>query len=132
MQVEGEAQAETQDEDDAKTEAETELDWLKRCSQHLSFLERRNMESQFLGHEVVRQMLELWGSFTPPPWGDWGYMLRKGIDWGVRALRCLVKLHRPSQNESMPEFMKRAMRFCEAVQRGVLREAPEVDQSQTP
>ena len=70
--------------------ADTLIDWAKMCSQHLSFLERRKMESQFLGHEVVRQMNEIWSQFRPPPRGDWTWLLRKAQDFGVRALRAIV------------------------------------------
>ena len=70
------------------------------------------MESQFLGHEVVRQMCEMWSSFRPTPWGDWGWLLRKGLDIGVRALRALMKTYKSSQGETMPESAKRVVKMA--------------------
>ena len=40
---------------------------MKQCSKHLSNIELRLMESEFLGHEVVRQITILLTTISPPP-----------------------------------------------------------------
>ena len=76
--------------------------WQRQCSKHLSHIERRTMESEFLGHEVVRMFLELIMSFSPSPCGDWGWLLRKSHDIMVRAQRQLMTLY----NEDSVNCMK--------------------------
>ena len=43
--------------------------WMQQCSKHLSNMEKRMMEGEFLGHEVVRQIGMLLTSFSPPDGG---------------------------------------------------------------
>ena len=85
--------------------------WMRQCSKHLSHLEHRKMEEAFLGHEVVRQMMQIWEQFSPPPRGDWGWILRKALDYGVRALRNLVRLYHAGQSEDMSSFVLRATKM---------------------
>ena len=65
--------------------------WAKQCSKHLVFIEKRLMESEFLGHEVVRQLMSLMASWDPR--GDWGWLLRSSQDIAVRTLRQLQRLY---------------------------------------
>ena len=67
------------------------MGWLVQISKHLRHIEVRTMESQLLGHEVVRQMIQFWCAFVPPPHGDWGWMLRKALDISVRAQRSVLQ-----------------------------------------
>ena len=93
-------------EEDEKREL---VGWMRQCSKHLSHIEGRMMEGALLGHEVVRQMLMFWTSFVPYPMGDWGWVLRKAMDIGVRALRYLVKTYNNAgQIEDMVVFCLRA------------------------
>ena len=41
--------------------------WMRQCSKHLSHIEKRLMEGEYLGHEVVRQVGQLLEQFSPPP-----------------------------------------------------------------
>ena len=75
--------------------------WQRQCSKHLSHIERRAMESEFLGHEVVRQFVELISGFSPFPAGDWGWLLRKGYDISVRAMRQLTTLYGEGPEDCM-------------------------------
>ena len=82
---------------------------MRQCSKHLHHIEMRAMEGELLGHEVVRQMLQFWCSFVPGPLGDWGWMLRKGLDIAVRALRFLVRTYaHAGMAEPMGRFVLRA------------------------
>ena len=49
------------------------------------------MESEFLGHEVVRQLMSLMASWDFR--GDWGWLLRNCQDIAVRTLRQLQRLY---------------------------------------
>ena len=85
------------------------VEWMRQCSKHLHHIEMRTMEGELLGHEVVRQMLQFWTSFIPGPIGDWGWMLRKALDIGVRALRFLVRTYaHTGMAESVQRFVLRA------------------------
>ena len=53
--------------------------WMEQCSKHLSHLEVRMMESEFLGHEVVRQIGNLLLTFPPPPGGGLGVAPEAGF-----------------------------------------------------
>ena len=44
-----------------------EVMWMRQCSKHLTHIESRLMESEFLGHEVMRQVGMLIEQFSPPP-----------------------------------------------------------------
>ena len=46
--------------------------WLRQISKHLSHIEKRMMESAFLGHEVVRQVCQVIETFSPPLGGIGG------------------------------------------------------------
>ena len=46
--------------------------WMEQCSKHLSHLEVRMMESDYLGHEVVRQITNLLLTFSTPSGGGIG------------------------------------------------------------
>ena len=82
-------------------------EWMCQCSKHLSNIETRMMEGEFLGHEVVRQIGLLLTSFTPPPMGDWGWLLRQAQDIGVRTMRQLVRYYlRERERESEAEAQR--------------------------
>ena len=66
-------------------------EWARQCSKHLSHVEKRLMESEFLGHEVVRQLMSLMASWDFR--GDWGWLLRNCQDIAVRTLRQLQRLY---------------------------------------
>ena len=85
------------------------VEWMRQCSKHLHHIEMRAMEGELLGHEVVRQMMQFWCSFVPGPLGDWGWMLRKGLDISVRSLRFLVRTYaHAGMAEPMGRFVLRA------------------------
>jgi hypothetical protein len=65
------------------------------------------METEYLGHEVVRQLGTLIDNFKPAPYGDWGWFMRKAQDIAVRTLRHLVKVY--LKNESTDAFLLRAV-----------------------
>ena len=52
-----------------------EFNWMKQCSKHLSHMEHRMMEGEFLGHEVVRQIQILMTTFFAAPQGGLGLAL---------------------------------------------------------
>ena len=83
--------------------------WMKACSAHLSNIEKRLMEAEYLGHEVVRQITMLLTSFSPAPRGDWGWLWRQALDIGVRTMRQLVKSY--LRHEAKDEFMARAYKM---------------------
>ena len=80
---------------------------MKQCSKHLCHIEGRLMETEFLGHEVVRQVGMLIDGFRPVPYGDWGWFMRSAQDIAVRTLRHLVRIYRKG-NETMDGFLMRA------------------------
>ena len=82
--------------------------WVQQCSKHLSHIEKRLMEDEYLGHEVVRMVMQLLSGFSPAPYGDWGWLLRKCMDIAVKALRQLVRVYYKGV-ETMEAFMMRAM-----------------------
>ena len=45
---------------------------MRQISKHLSHIEKRSMESEFIGHEVVRQVCGIIETFCPPPLGGIG------------------------------------------------------------
>ena len=49
--------------------ASAEAAWLEQCSKHLRHIEGRLMEAEFMGHEVVRQVMILLDTFSPHPGG---------------------------------------------------------------
>ena len=83
------------------------VSWLRQCSSHLSHPEKRTMAARFLGHEVVRTVSMQFESFSPPPRGDWGWLLRKVLDIGVKTLRQLVRCYYKGL-ENMSDFLVRA------------------------
>ena len=76
---------------------------MKQVSKHLVHVKKRMMEAEYLGHEVVRQYVIALMDFSPPPRGDWGWMLRKCQDIAVRQLRQLQKLYSKSGSEIFEE-----------------------------
>ena len=87
-------------------------DWTRMCSKHLYHIEHRLMESQFLGHEVVRQMGEIWNRMIASFWVDLGWGMRKALDIGVRALRTLVYYNGcDAFNETTAAFHVRAIKL---------------------
>ena len=82
--------------------------WLRQCSKHLSHIEKRLMENEYLGHEVVRQISQVIEAFCPAPYGDWGWFMRQSQDIAVRTLRQLVRIYHRS-NEEMSVFLQRAV-----------------------
>jgi hypothetical protein len=94
----------------ATVNEEASVGWMRQCSKHLSHMETRMMAEAFMGHEVVRQIAIHMERFSPPPRGDWGWMLRKCTDIGVRTLRQLVKVYHRG-TEDMRAFLERAMQL---------------------
>ena len=93
-------------------------EWMAQCSKHLSHIEKRAMWQDPLGHEMMRQFAQLIEAFSPPPRGDWGWLLRRAEDMGTRGVRQLMKTyHQPF--EGITSFLQRAM----AVVRLFLEEA---------
>ena len=85
-----------------------QVEWLTQCSKHLHHIEGRMMENEYLGHEIMRQVSNHLVTFSPPPRGDWGWLLRKCLDIAVRALRQLVKYYMGG-NEDKASFLQRAI-----------------------
>ena len=67
------------------------------------------MTSTFMGHEVVRRVMQTLDSFTPPPRGGWGWMLRTRIDIGVAAMRAILGCYYTSGD--LRTFMAHALRL---------------------
>ena len=82
--------------------------WMQQCSRHLSHIEKRLMEADYLGHEVVRQIGILLEAFSPPPRGDWGWLLRQALDIAVRTLRQIVRYYL-RDGEKKEEFVGKAI-----------------------
>ena len=83
------------------------------------------MEEAFLGHEVVRQIGILLEGFSPPPRGDFGWLLRRTQDIGTRTLRQLIAKYGQVGHEAIGAFEVRAMHVVrlyieEAVHRQLL------------
>ena len=97
------------DEVDARTEDWKVLGWVKNVSKHLSHIEMRMMHSEILGHEVVRQVQQLLDGFSPPPRGDWGWLLRHVTDLGVSSMRQMTKYYMRS-SEGAEAFVKKAVK----------------------
>ena len=89
-------------------EVPAEVQWMQQCSKHLHYIEKRMMENEFLGHEVVRQSGIVIDAFRPPPYGDWGWFLRSSQDISVRTLRHLVRTYHKG-HETMDGFLMRAV-----------------------
>ena len=83
-------------------------DWSRQCSKHLSHIETRLMEQEYMSHEVVRQLMLLIESWNPFPRGDYGWLLRRTMDIGVRHLRQLVRYYLRS-GAGLETFAKEAM-----------------------
>ena len=84
-------------------------EWCESISGRLVHSEKRLMLSNFLGHEAVRTFGIVLSDFSPPPYGDWGYVVRKLNDLSVTYLRVLVGLYLRNSNESLRDFQLRAM-----------------------
>ena len=80
---------------------------MRHCSSHLSHIEKRLMESEYLGPEVVRRVMQLIDGFSPPPRGDWGWLLRSAMDISMRTMRQLSRIY--GANESREEFHMRGI-----------------------
>ena len=103
---------------------EAAVGWMRQCSKHLSHIEARLMEGEYLGHEVVRQIGILLQTFSPPPRGEWGWLLRQALDVAVRTTRQLARYYLRN-GEEKSEFMTKAVLvvrlfFEEAWHRAVL------------
>ena len=83
--------------------------WTEQVSLHLTHVEKRAMEADYEGHEVVRQFGQMLDGFVPPPRGDWGWMLRRIRDVAVRALRQLKKIYGDKSHEEPQTFQMRSM-----------------------
>ena len=68
-----------------------DFNWTKQCSKHLLHIEGRLMESEYLAHEVVRQVQIIFHKWVPPPRGHWGSLLRPCTDISVRTVRQLCR-----------------------------------------
>ena len=97
-------------------------EWVAQCSKHLMHAEKRIMSSNFLMHEVVRQM----GSFLTEvaPFGDALWPMRGIEDVCTNGVRRLVEVYKSDQVGMEATMLKamRAMRLCleEAVRRVLL------------
>ena len=80
---------------------------MRHCSSHLSHIEKRLMESEYLGPEVVRRVMQLIDGFSPPPRGDWGWFLRSAMDINVKTMRQLIRIY--GLNESREQFHMRGI-----------------------
>ena len=87
---------------------EASFDWMEVCSKHLHNIEGRLMESEYLAHEVVRQIMSLITTWIPAPRGDWGWLLRRCTDIGVRQLRQLTRYYMRS-GEELKSFAMQAV-----------------------
>ena len=92
--------------------------WTAQCSKHLRHIEERSMWQDVLGHELIRHFAQLIEGFSPPPRGDWGWLLRRAEDMGTRGVRQLIKTYY-HPTEDFKTFLERAM----AVVRLFLEEA---------
>ena len=92
VQMTGENKGESKDEGESKGERDVwrAASWAEQCSKHLVHVEKRLMEAEFMGHEVVRQMMTLMA--TSSPHGDWGWLMRNCQDIAVRTMRQLRRL----------------------------------------
>ena len=101
--------------------------WIIQCSAHLSHIETRAMWADVLGHEMMRHYLQAIENFSPPPRGDWGWLLRKAEDISMHGVRQLIK-HYHSSREEITSFITRALRVVrlfleEAFHRSVLEDS---------
>ena len=83
-------------------------EWMRQCSKHLHNIEGRLMQSEYMGHEVVRRMGAYIEEWCPPPRGDHGWLLRKGQDTAVRFLRQLTRIYMRDEDKS-EDFLRKAM-----------------------
>lgn len=83
------------------------INWQKQCSKHLSHIADRLTQGEFLGHEVVRQLMQIIEGFSPEPRGGYGWLMRKASDYSVRCLRLLVITY--GKDEVSEEFMRKAV-----------------------
>ena len=108
--------------DEGRSTAE---EWLEQISKHLHHIEGRLMEEGFLGHEVVRQIGILLEGFSPPPRGEFGWLLRRSQDIGTRTLRQLIMKYGQGSHEAIGALEVRAIHIVrlyveEAVHRQLL------------
>ena len=101
--------------------------WMVQCSKHLSHIEDRAMWADVLGHEVMRQFMNLIDTFSPPPRGDWGWLLRGAEDICMHGVRQLIRFYH-SPHEDITSFISRALQVVrlfieEAFHRSVLSES---------
>ena len=82
--------------------------WLSQISKHLSHIEERSMWAEVLGHELLRQFMMILEGFSPPPRGDWGWLLRKSEDLSTRGLRQLMRFYR-QPGDDIAEFLEDGM-----------------------
>ena len=67
------------------------------------------METEFMGHEVVRQIMNLTSTWSPH--GDWGWLMRKSQDIAVRTLRQLRRLYKGPEDEKFEEKAMNVVRL---------------------
>ena len=99
-------------------------EWVEQCSLHLSHLEMRSMTEKMLLHEVTRMFGNELSSMSTPPYGDWGWLIRKHQDLSVQMMRGLMRLYHVGP-EGTVRFMSRAhavlrLAMEEAVRRELL------------
>ena len=58
---------------------------------------------------AVRNFSQVLSRFSPPPYRDWGWAVRKLNDLSVTYLRVLVGLYLRNSNEPLRDFQRRAM-----------------------
>ena len=101
--------------------------WVIQCSQHLSHIETRAMWADVLGHEMMRHFMNLIEGFSPPPRGDWGWLLRGAEDICMHGVRQLIRCYH-SPHEEITSFISRALQVVrlfieEAFHRSVLSDS---------
>ena len=83
--------------------------WAEQCSKHLVHVENRMMETEFMGHEVVRQIMGLMATWSPH--GEFGWLMRKSQDIAVRTLRQLRRLYKGPEEENFEEKAMNVVRL---------------------
>ena len=66
-------------------------EWLEQISRHLAYLERRAMAQDILGHELLRQFMQVLREWCPTADLSWGY--RSLEDWAQKGVRRLIALY---------------------------------------
>ena len=102
-------------------------EWAEQCSLHLSHLEMRSMKTNMLLHEVTRVIGNELSAMSTPPYGDWGWLIRKVQDLSVEMMRGLMLRYHVGP-EGTVHFMTRAHAVLRlAVEEAVRRELLSLD-----